>query len=84
MDFTAALVVLQGLLPLEEGSSGSNSQTGQISLADLDIFCVEGLQACGVSFWAACTDVNIDIRALSRWGKYPECKHLRRHLQYLW
>ena len=66
MEITAALGVLQGLLPLEEGSSGSNGQAGHISHADLDIFCAEGLQACAVSFWAACTDVNIDIRALCR------------------
>ena len=68
MDFAAAIRVLRGLLPLEEGSSGIDGQPGHVSHADLDIFCAEGLQACGVSFWAACTDVNIDIRALSRLG----------------
>ena len=76
--------MLQGLLPLEEGSSGSNGQPGQISHADLDLLCAEGLQACGVSFWAACTDVNIDIRALSRWGHHSGCKHDSRKLQYVW
>ena len=68
MNFTAALGVLQGLLPSEEGSTDSKGQPGKLSDADLDIFCAEGLPACGASFWAACTDVNIDVRALSRWG----------------
>ena len=84
MDFTAALGVLQGLLPLEEGSSGSTGQPGHIAHADVDILCAEGLQACGLSFWAACTDVNIDIRALSRWGDHSGCRHRRRHFESLW
>ena len=68
MNFTAALGVLQGLLPSEEGSSGIKGRSGRIFDADLDIICAEGLPACGTSFWAACTDVNIDVRALSRLG----------------
>ena len=84
MDFTAALGVLQGLLPLEEDDSGSKGQAGQISQADLNILCAEGLPACGSSFWAACTDVKIDIRALNRWEHHSGCRHERRYLKYLW